>query len=118
MAIHFGALLTAIIAIALGSVAIAKPDLLTSSLAMLNKTTPSSSEKPMPQSKFANNAPIIPFEIDISDAAISDLQRRLATTRMPDQIADTTWEYGTDSSYLTESAQLLAERLRLEETRI
>ena len=102
VAIHFGALLTAIIAIALGSVAIAKPDLLTSSLAMLNKTTPSSSEKPMPQSKFANNAPIIPFEIDISDAAISDLQRRLATTRMPDQIADTTWEYGTDSSYLTE----------------
>ena len=102
VAIHFGALITAIIAIALGSVAIAKPDLLTSSLAMLNKTTPSSSEKPMPQSKFANSAPIIPFEIDISDAAISDLQRRLATTRMPDQIADTTWEYGTDSSYLAE----------------
>jgi epoxide hydrolase len=102
VAIHYGAVLTAIIAIVLGSVAIAKPDLLTSSLAMLNNTTPSSSEKPMPQSKFANNAPIIPFEIDISDAAISDLQRRLATTRMPDQIADTTWEYGTDSSYLTE----------------
>ncbi|PCI76368.1 MAG: hypothetical protein COB20_10885 [SAR86 cluster bacterium] len=56
----------------------------------------------MPQSKFANNAPIIPFEIEISDAAIADLQRRLAATRMPDQIADTTWEYGTDSSYLAE----------------
>ena len=102
VAILFGALLTAIIAITLGSVAIANPDLLTSSLAMLNKTTPSSSEKPMPHSKFATNAPIMPFEIDISDAAISDLQRRLATTRMPDQIADTTWEYGTDSSYLAE----------------
>jgi len=56
----------------------------------------------MPQSKFANNAPIIPFEIDISDVAIEDLQRRLAATRMPDQITDTTWEYGTDSSYLAE----------------
>ena len=91
-----------ILAIALGSLSMAKPDLLTSSLANLNKVTPSSNEKPMPQSKFANNAAIIPFEIDIADAAIADLQRRLAATRMPDQIADTTWEYGTDSSYLSE----------------
>jgi len=102
VAIHCGAVLTAIIAIALGSVAIAKPDPLTSSLAKLNKITPSSSEKPMPQSKLANNAPIVPFQVEISDAAIEDLQRRLAATRMPDQIADTTWEYGTDSSYLAE----------------
>ena len=100
--IRFGVVLTATIAITLGSVAIAKPDLLTSSLAKQNKITPSSSEMFMPQSKFANNAPIIPFEIDISDVAIEDLQRRLAATRMPDQITDTTWEYGTDSSYLAE----------------
>ncbi len=91
-----------IFAIALGSLAMAKPDLLTSSLANLTNITPSANEKPMPQSKLANNAAIIPFEIDISDAAIADLQRRLAATRMPDQIADTTWEYGTDSSYLSE----------------
>ena len=100
--IRFGVVLTATIAITLGSVAIAKPDLFTSSLAKQNKITPSSSEMLMPQSKFANNAPIIPFEIDISDVAIEDLQRRLAATRMPDQITDTTWEYGTDSSYLAE----------------
>lgn len=97
-----GAGLCTILAIALGSVAIAKPDRLASSLTNLNEITPSSSEKPMSQSKLANNAPIIPFEIDISDTAIADLQRRLAATRMPDQIADTTWEYGTDSSYLAE----------------
>jgi microsomal epoxide hydrolase len=90
------------LAIALGSVSIAKPDLLTSSLANPNKVKTSSNEKPMPESKLANNAPIVPFEIDISDAAIADLQRRLAATRMPDQIAETTWEYGTDSSYLSE----------------
>ena len=95
-------LLGTILTIALGSVAIAKPDLRTSSLANLNKVTPSLQEKPMPESKLANNAPIIPFEIDISDTAIADLKRRLAATRMPDQIVDTTWEYGTDSSYLSE----------------
>jgi len=99
---RFGALLTTTIAIALGSVAIANPDRYTSSLVKLPKITHSSSEIPMPQSKFANSAAVIPFEIDISDAAIEDLQRRLAATRMPDQIADTTWEYGTDSSYLAE----------------
>ena len=94
--------LAAILTIAIASVAIAKPDLLRSNLADLNKVTPSEKEKPMPEFRFANNAPIIPFEIDIADAAIADLKRRLAATRMPDQIADTTWEYGTDSSYLSE----------------
>ena len=94
--------LAAILTIAIASVAIAKPDLLRSNLADLSKVTPSEKEKPMPESRLANNAPIIPFEIDIADAAIADLKRRLAATRMPDQIADTTWEYGTDSSYLSE----------------
>ena len=100
--ILFGALCSAFLATTLGSVATAKPDPLTPNLANLIKTTAPLNEKPMPQAKFANNAAIIPFEIDISDAAIADLQRRLAATRMPDQIADTTWEYGTDSTYLSE----------------
>jgi len=56
----------------------------------------------MPEAKLANNAPILPFEIQVSDAAIEDLQRRLASTRIPDQLAQTSWEYGTDSSYLAE----------------
>lgn len=97
-----GTLTCTILAIILGSVAIAKPNLLTTSLANLTNTTPSSNEKTMPESKLANNAPILPFKIEVSDAAIADLQRRLAATRMPDQIADTTWEYGTDSQYLAE----------------
>lgn len=99
---YIGALSCAILTIVLGSVAMAKPDLITTSLANLTNTTPSSNEKPMPQSKLANNAPILPFEIEVSDSAIADLQRRLAATRMPDQIANTTWEYGTDSKYLAE----------------
>lgn len=54
-------------------------------------------------SHLANNdAPILPFEISIPDEAIADLKRRLANTRMPDQIANTSWEYGTDSRYLSE----------------
>ncbi len=62
----------------------------------------SSSKTIMSTSRLANNAPIIPFEIAVPDSAISDLQHRLANTRLPDQIANTTWEYGTDSNYLRE----------------
>ncbi|PCJ26108.1 MAG: hypothetical protein COA96_06280 [SAR86 cluster bacterium] len=47
-----------------------------------------------------NSSAIIPFEISISDESIADLKQRLQRTRMPDQIANTTWEYGTDSTYL------------------
>lgn len=53
--------------------------------------------------RLANNAiPIVPFKIAIPDAAIEDLQRRLANTRLPDQIPGTSWEYGTDLAYLKE----------------
>jgi len=40
------------------------------------------------------------FSIDIPDAALQDLQTRLALTRLPDQISGTTWEYGTDRDFL------------------
>ena len=50
----------------------------------------------------ANDAPILPFEISVAEADIEDLKRRLANTRWPDQIAGTSWEYGTDLSYLRE----------------
>lgn len=92
-------LLGALLVVLLGSVAAAKPDILTS---RLTDSPLPANEKPMSQSKFANNSPILPFEIDVPDAAITDLRRRLAATRMPDQIANTSWEYGTDSSYLAE----------------
>ncbi len=45
---------------------------------------------------------IHPFTIAVPDDALVDLQRRLANTRLPDQILNTTWEYGTDSAYLRE----------------
>lgn len=42
------------------------------------------------------------FNIDISDAAITDLKQRLANTRLPDQLDGSSWEYGTELSYLRE----------------
>lgn len=99
------AYLGALFVVLLGSVAIAKPDQLTSSLSKLRDSTSVPNENTMPQTKLANNAPILPFEINISAAAIADLKRRLAATRMPDQLANTSWEYGTDSTYLAELLQ-------------
>lgn len=49
----------------------------------------------------ANDDQIIPFNISISDTDIADLQQRLALTRLPDQLSDTSWEYGTDIGYLS-----------------
>ncbi len=45
---------------------------------------------------------IAAFRIEIPQAAIDDLMRRLTNTRLPDQIADSSWEYGTELSYLRE----------------
>ena len=90
------------LAILLSSLAFAKPDLLARKVDTLANSQPLPNETSMPEAKLANNAPILPFEIQVSDAAIEDLQRRLASTRMPDQLAQTSWEYGTDSSYLAE----------------
>lgn len=49
-----------------------------------------------------NEMPIVPFQVDVPQAAIDDLRNRLANTRLPDQIPGTSWEYGTERSYLEE----------------
>lgn len=49
-----------------------------------------------------NEMPIVPFRVDVPQAAIDDLRSRLANTRLPDQIPGTSWEYGTERSYLEE----------------
>lgn len=50
----------------------------------------------------AGIAPPQPFRAAFDRAAIADLRDRLGRTRWPDQIPGTTWEYGTDRSYLQE----------------
>lgn len=59
-----------------------------------NQTTGSSG--PMTESAIRE------FTIAVPDQAIEGLRQRLALTRLPDQIADTTWEYGTDREFLVE----------------
>ena len=42
-----------------------------------------------------------PFEIAVSDEVLNDLARRLAQTRLPDQLDGAAWDYGTELGYLT-----------------
>ena len=41
-----------------------------------------------------------PFTIAVSDEDLEDVRRRLATTRWPDRMAGSGWDYGTDADYL------------------
>ena len=43
-----------------------------------------------------------PFRVEVDDATIEDLRRRLERTRWPDQIPGSGWDYGTDGAYLRE----------------
>ena len=45
---------------------------------------------------------IRPFDINVPDDVLEDLKTRLARTRLPDQIENSGWEYGTPVGYLTE----------------
>lgn len=40
-----------------------------------------------------------PFRIDVDEAVIDDLRRRLARTRWPDALPGASWDYGTDLDY-------------------
>src|SRR5512144_1386086 len=42
------------------------------------------------------------FEIRVDDEVLEDLRRRLASTRLPDQIGGTDWEYGIPAGYVRE----------------
>ncbi len=83
----------------------ANPATLTTTINQSPTSVPMASDTmPSDIARLANNdaAPITPFEIAVPDAAIADLQRRLRNTRLPDQIDNSSWEYGTDIAYLTE----------------
>src|SRR5215813_7077732 len=41
-----------------------------------------------------------PFTIEVDEAVLVDLTRRLDATRWPDQVADSHWAFGTDLGYL------------------
>ncbi len=43
-----------------------------------------------------------PFQIAVPEAALDDLNRRLAATRWPEALPNRDWKYGTDPTYLRE----------------
>lgn len=43
---------------------------------------------------------IIPFEINIPEAELQDLSERLKRSRLPDQLDQIAWEYGTDLTFI------------------
>ena len=47
-----------------------------------------------------NTAPVTPFRIDVAEADLADLQRRLATTRYATPAPGDAWEYGTPVGHL------------------
>ena len=58
--------------------------------------------------KLANNE-ILPFRIEVSEAALEDLQTRIANTRLPDQLNNISWEYGTELSFMNQLITYWAE---------
>ena len=43
-----------------------------------------------------------PYRIAIADSVLDDLRERLARTRLPGEVTDSGWEYGTNLAYLRE----------------
>jgi Epoxide hydrolase N terminus len=50
-------------------------------------------------------ATIRPFKVHVPDRVLIDLRHRLAETKWPDQIPDTTWEYGADIKKVRELSE-------------
>lgn len=90
--------------LAIASTVAANPATLTATHNQSPTSVPMASDTmPSDTARLANNdAPITEFEIAVPDEAIADLKRRLQNTRLPDQIENSSWEYGTDLAYLTE----------------
>lgn len=60
----------------------------------------------MTTTKSSGSAAIRPFHIDIPQADLDDLARRLANTRLPRPGPDESWDLGTPNSYLQEMVDL------------
>ncbi len=54
------------------------------------------------QQTAGGDATVVPFTIDIPDAALDDLQERLRAARFPDEIREADWDYGANLTYLRE----------------
>src|SRR5467141_858791 len=48
---------------------------------------------------------IVPFKIQVPDAVLADLKRRLTQGRFADEFPDAGWDYGTNLAYLKSLVQ-------------
>ncbi|HEX2682067.1 MAG TPA: epoxide hydrolase [Candidatus Dormibacteraeota bacterium] len=58
----------------------------------------------------ATRGEVKPFRIDVPQADLDDLQRRIATTRWPDELPGTGWSYGVPVGYVKALAEHWAQR--------
>jgi epoxide hydrolase len=56
----------------------------------------------MPSRVTGMTSDIRPFNVDIPQPALDDLNRRLDATRWPDELPDVGWKYGIPLGYLRE----------------
>src|SRR5262249_29418505 len=50
--------------------------------------------------RATESSAIVPFKIQVPDAVLADLKRRLAQARFADEFPDAGWDYGTNLAYL------------------
>ena len=48
----------------------------------------------------ADASAIVPFKIQVPNAALADLKQRLSQARLADEFPDAGWDYGTNLAYL------------------
>jgi microsomal epoxide hydrolase len=70
-------------------------------LAILDSATVSAQPSSTPLQENGEKV-VMPFKITIPDEAIDDLNRRLSSTRLPDQLGGVSWEYGTELGALSD----------------
>ncbi|WP_339856793.1 epoxide hydrolase [Pseudohongiella acticola] len=70
------------------------------SLVLLMPLRPAFSQAQNQSDVAMSDEAITPFQISIPDADLADLKERLQRTRLPDQLPDTGWGYGTDTAWL------------------
>ena len=50
-----------------------------------------------------------PFKVQVPDAVLEDLQKRLERTRWPDEVPGSAWDYGSNLEYIRGVGGVLAD---------
>ena len=69
-------------------------------LATVTAQPPRTASPPSGPTAKPQSTAVVPFKIQVSDDALSDLKQRLARARFADEIPGAEWDYGTNLEYL------------------